>query len=371
MPVSETAVADRGGDARPAGRASLETLQIGRALAALAVVLFHTEVTLGHDKYLGRDLLPIFRSGDAGVDYFFVLSGFVMVTAHAADFGRAGVVLPFLWKRFRRLCPALWVVLAAQLVLVLVVPQQRIVVADLPWILVNDLLVLPWGGPTLLAVEWTLRHEVLFYLAFALALALPERRGLVVGAALATIAAGLLVALPAPFDRLASAHNLLFGFGIVAAVVHRRGALPRPRLVLGCGLALFAGNWLGLAFDLWGKSIVTIWLYGLGAACAVAAAARLEVGSGFRAPAALRLLGDASYAVYLVHFPVVSAASKLVTRLDALHPLPDALAFAAVAAPAVAAGVVFHLTIEKPLLARLPTRLAAPPVGSSPSRRGA
>lgn len=77
-------------------KTSIETLQIGRALSAIAVVLFHAELTLALDKYLGRSLYPIFRGGDSGVEYFFVLSGFVIVQAHAGDFGRDRVVLPFL-----------------------------------------------------------------------------------------------------------------------------------------------------------------------------------------------------------------------------------------------------------------------------------
>ena len=61
----------------------LVSLQLGRAFAALAVLLYHTNATLALPKYLGRDMLPALWGADAGVHYFFVLSGFVIWLAHA------------------------------------------------------------------------------------------------------------------------------------------------------------------------------------------------------------------------------------------------------------------------------------------------
>lgn len=350
---------------RPVARTSIDTLQIGRALSAIAVVLYHADLTLALGKYLGRSLYPVLRGGDSGVDYFFVLSGFVIVLAHARDFGRDGVVWPFLWKRFRRLVPPLWVVLALSSALVLVVPQERIALDGLPWTVIRDFLVLPWGGPALLPVEWTLRHEVVFYAVFALFLGFPRARMALLVLCLAAIAVGSLYDLPAPLDRLASGYNLLFVFGVGAAIAYRRGVVFHPLLLTLGGAALFGFNWGALVGGLYDKTLMAIWLYGIGAALVVYGAATLERGSDFVLPSPLRLLGDASYAIYLVHYPVVSAMCKLVGRVRDTHPLPDALVFLAVVVPAIAAGVVFHLVVERPLLGWLPTRLGAPPASAA------
>ncbi|MFC0242359.1 acyltransferase family protein [Rhodopseudomonas telluris] len=339
-------------------KSSIETLQIGRAFAALAVVLFHTETTLGLPKYLGHEIFPLFGPGEAGVYYFFVLSGFVMVTAHARDLGRNDVVLPFLWKRFRRIYPALWVVLTSQAVLFLLIPQDRIATAELPWVIVKDFLILPWGGPSLLSVEWTLRHEILFYAAFAIILLAPSWRWIVTGAGLAAISMGLFATMPEPLDRLLSGYNLLFGFGIGAALLYRRNAVPKPCVVLALGLAIFLSNWSALVMGIYEKSIAVVWIYGVGAALTIAGAAALERGSGFTAPPFVRLLGDASYAIYLVHYPVVSVASKAFTHLQRQVPIPDWLIFSFVIGAAAGAGLAFHIVIERPLMARLPPRLA-------------
>jgi peptidoglycan/LPS O-acetylase OafA/YrhL len=82
----------------------LNTLQAGRAVACLAVLLLHTDVTLTLPKYLGHDIFPIFNAGGAGVQFFFVLSGFVILLVHQKDIDNPSKVAEFLWKRFRRVC---------------------------------------------------------------------------------------------------------------------------------------------------------------------------------------------------------------------------------------------------------------------------
>lgn len=93
-------------------RNSIDTLQAGRAFAALSVLLFHTNVTLGLKKYLGTDVFPIFNAGNSGVQFFFVLSGFVIFYAHRSDLGRSQQLGRYMFRRFSRLVPPLWVVLS-------------------------------------------------------------------------------------------------------------------------------------------------------------------------------------------------------------------------------------------------------------------
>ncbi|MEP7101383.1 MAG: acyltransferase family protein, partial [Burkholderiales bacterium] len=65
------------------------SLQVCRAIAALLVVLFHLGGTFAQDKYFGfKAIDSVFAWGDAGVDFFFVLSGFLIATVHYKDFGR-------------------------------------------------------------------------------------------------------------------------------------------------------------------------------------------------------------------------------------------------------------------------------------------
>ena len=68
----------------PAGqpRQNLNTLQLGRGLAAVAVGAFHMGVIVpANSSVLSR----LSQHGNAGVDFFFVLSGFIMMHAHSKD----------------------------------------------------------------------------------------------------------------------------------------------------------------------------------------------------------------------------------------------------------------------------------------------
>jgi peptidoglycan/LPS O-acetylase OafA/YrhL len=106
---------------------------------------------------------------------------------------------------------------------------------------------------------------------------------------------------------------------------------------------------------------VTHWIYGLGATLVILGAANLERSRTLHVPRAVVFLGEASYSIYLVHLPVISAASKLVKKLDGKA--PDALLFVATAVIALDAGIIFHIAIEKPLVG-LMQGLPAPQVSS-------
>jgi peptidoglycan/LPS O-acetylase OafA/YrhL len=84
-----------------------------RALAAMAVLLFHTH-------------FPLARGGYVGVDAFFVLSGFLITTILASEYSSAGRIdfAGFYVRRVRRLYPALLFMLLVYLVVApLVWPQ--------------------------------------------------------------------------------------------------------------------------------------------------------------------------------------------------------------------------------------------------------
>jgi peptidoglycan/LPS O-acetylase OafA/YrhL len=61
------------------------------------------------------------------------------------------------------------------------------------------------------------------------------------------------------------------------------------------------------------------------------------------------LLGDASYAIYLVHVPALAMLAKAFVSTG-LRRLPAQLSFVIIVASVTAAGVALHLWIEKPLL---------------------
>ena len=98
--------------------APLESLQAGRAMASILLVLYHnTCCVFDVRKYWSRN--PTGRAfhfgGWASFDYFFVLSGFILLHVHNKDLGDRSSFRGYLWRRFTRIYPIYWIILATLL----------------------------------------------------------------------------------------------------------------------------------------------------------------------------------------------------------------------------------------------------------------
>ncbi len=101
------------------------------------------------------------------MDFFFVLSGFIITWIHWSDIGRKERIRSFAAKRFVRIFPPYWFILAPLVILYLVFtgagqPSQR----D-PVNIILSILLLPNPVQPVLGVAWTLTHEIFFYALFA------------------------------------------------------------------------------------------------------------------------------------------------------------------------------------------------------------
>lgn len=356
---------------RASAHANLTTIQAGRGLAALAVVFFHAEVTLALPKYFGRAVAPILTGGDSGVHFFFVLSGFIMALAHWEDVGRRQSPLGFFWKRVRRIYAPLWPVLTLVLVSLILVPKLSPGGVPGLWPIISAYLILPQERQSLLAVEWTLTHEIVFYLLFGLMLWRPRIGAGLLAAWFAGALLGGLVRFEFPLSFVFSPYNLLFLFGAAAAFLVSRYAIPKAALLMTCGLLVFAMTW---SWVVWGHAsshdLGPILSYGLGVCLMIVGVARLELLGRARANRVFQFLGDASYSIYLVHFPIISVLAKLVTAARKSVGLPDMLWLLAVVAIATAGGMVFYLVVERTVLRIIPTRLRSWRAAADPVLKG-
>ncbi|WP_108223461.1 acyltransferase family protein [Cereibacter johrii] len=336
----------------------LEALQACRMIAAVAVVLFHANnFVLPLRLYDGGTLWRGFGMGYAGVEFFFVLSGFIIAHIHAADIGRPERAGRFLQKRFLRIYPSYWIVLSA-LILIYVALEGTVAPSRLsPAALLRDYLLIPAPQGPLLSVAWTLKHEILFYLVFVLFILKREIGFAVFALWLAGTLSQSLAPFEAPlFATLFSPYNILFVMGVAAARLHRRlpESLVRPFLAIGGAGFLLVG--LSEQFlVLWPLPLRCL-AYGLAAAAVIAALARAQLS----APGWCVFLGDASYAIYLVHLPVMNMVAVPLARTGLQGFLPPAVLFVLLVALAILAGALFHRTVERGLLAALrPRRPAA------------
>jgi exopolysaccharide production protein ExoZ len=343
-------------------------VQALRAAAALLVVVHHVQndaailAARSGAAFAPSTILP----WQAGVDVFFVISGFIIVHAARPLFGRAGAPRRFLAHRIARVAPLYWLVTTLYLGVALVVPGVLEAGArgGGPTLggAVASYLFWPWARPDgavmpLYSLGWTLNYEALFYGLFAPCLLLPRRAAAaaVLAMLLALALIGARVALPLPFAFWANPIVLEFAFGVVVGLARAEGLrLPAP----GCAALAAAGlGLLALAGDDGPRALA----WGGPAALLVAAAAlgrdagRTE-GPWVRVAVAV---GDASYALYLVH-PFVSRALRELAWRSGLDAGPLPFILAAVAA-SVAASLLIHRWIERPLVRR--TRALLEPAG--------
>lgn len=356
-----TAVERSGGE-----RPTLRGVQALRFLAAAMVLVGHVQDALGRGRIAGLAPLadPTGLPWHAGVDVFFVISGFVMCHVAADAFGRPGAAVEFLRRRLVRVAPLYWVFTGLAVATALGLPGRvehdevalghvAASLAFLPWRAPSGLVVPP------LSVGWTLNFEMLFYAVFAVGLLFRRTVGLpVIVAILAVLALPRLVAPEAigvqvGFWGFRITFEFLYGIALARlfAAGLRLGGLARLGLAVAAVAALVAGKAAG--FD----GFHDRWIFwGVPAAMIVAA---VVLGPDLPQGRWSRLLvlgGDASYALYLSHLFTLRGLG-LVWSAARLGSVGGYVATAVVASVGVA--VVVHLGFEKPLLARLRRRASA------------
>lgn len=346
-------------------RSELLTQQMLRGLAAFAVVLYHAGLTSSGVPGVGYLFPEFVKQGYAGVDVFFCLSGFIIFHAHREDLGRRQALPLFLMKRFVRIYPIYWVVTLLVLATGLWVP--RVVGGGLPapGYVLQSLLLIPQGREPLVTVAWTLIHELRFYVLFCVALLLPPRLSARVAVGLFLLSLGTLCLdslRPAFFQQVPGARlflflfhpsNLHFTLGVLASFIlsRVRTSAPLDGAVLGGGvLSMTAAVLLHDRLAPPGLKYHAALFYAVPSFLVVLGLALVERRWWPRIPRPLVQLGNASYSLYLIHWPL------LVLLVPAVFQVLDTtgarmLALWGLVAVAVGAGVVLYVAVERPLLA--------------------
>ena len=333
----------------------LGNVQALRALAALMVVVVHAYAV--ESTYLpGRPwTTPYHVLGVYGVDLFFVISGTVMVVSTAGWFGEPGSARRFLARRATRIYPPYWIVSVLVLVAYLLVPAAAGMHRSAPPQILASFLALPQPGEPLLVVGWTLSYELIFYAVFALALHFDRRRLALVTALwlVAVVAIGAFGPPENPWVRvLGSPLNLEFALGMLIGAAVLRGTIVAPRGTLALGIAGAIAACVVTAYS--GREFLAAgwwrpFAVGIPMALIVYGALGVER-AGLLAPRWLRAQGDASYALYLWHVPVIGAIGLAFHRIH-LHGTPAriAIVFGGYAL-AIAVSFAAYRWIERPLL---------------------
>jgi exopolysaccharide production protein ExoZ len=354
----------------PASVRRIESVQLLRATAASGVILFHAA---GLSAARGGSSSPWSGLGAAGVDLFFVVSGFIMwVTAVAREEGPQ----QFLLKRAIRIIPLYWLVTALVLVIVLVKPDLMRNASHDPIHFAASFAFIAWPHPALqgrfwppVVPGWTLNYEALFYLVVAASLILRRAwRGPLIAVVLVGLASWGILLRP---TQLLSFYTdpIVLEFLLGAAIGMSFETLqPDPKVA---SVLAVAGMALFLALGRLGNDGNRVLTWGLPMAVLVLGAVNLPLSRGSRALRWALALGDASYSIYLTQFLVLPGAALVLGHLlgAGSTPLEQWVFVTGLVAASLAGGVGTYYIVERPLLRASKGLLAAPQQAVGPPVR--
>lgn len=325
----------------------LENLHVLRAVAAISVVLVHLE------SVLVRIGLP--PAGNGGVDIFFVISGFIMVYICTTPSVSPG---SFMKNRITRIVPLYWAVTFFVFFAAAATKNVFRNTTAGPLQLLMSLFFIPFqkaavGAPQpIVFVGWTLNYEMFFYCLFAFGLALPNRRLAIAGVAVAMV---ILVVLGATFTPSATIPAfytnpmiLEFVCGMLIGLAFPHLQKHAPAILIGPTVAATLVA-LGMLLHPLNPAGEHVLVYGVPATVLVLSSVLLDIWKVQVRSAAGRMLGDASYSIYLTHAFIAIGFQRLAVQFQVTPFGAVALLVVAIAA-ILAVGIVTHRKVELPLI---------------------
>ena len=336
----------------------IRSIQILRGLAALAVVAFHVHLT--EAKEIPVHVTPeFFMLGDAGVDVFFVISGFIMVFIQPPPtVQRPYSQTSFLISRFTRIFPPYWLAMLPLIPLWLKWPKLFNNHCDNHVEIFRSIWLLPQDYTPLLGVGWTLIHETYFYIVVSFALFFAFRTRLVIGGL--WFAMALLVFCVFNDTHFAgnrflqlcfSPFSLTFLLGYFIGLGRSWISNLSWPLGLFCLFAGLAGLFVNHhSIPDWGvypdnNYLSRFFAFGLPCGLIVASALMLEAHLP-KIILRLQYLGDISYALYLLHTMIITALYLGVSKLPWHGWLPSLVTAITCFFSCLLAAAVFHEKLE-------------------------
>lgn len=310
------------------GPKRLESIQALRGIAALLVLFFHLaafqkQMAEGNPSDISLTS-GIWDNGWAGVDLFFVISGFIMVYVTQNRGRTLRDVGQFVFSRVTRIYPLWWVcagIMSLYFLLTYGMPAAPDRVANSSEAItyaIKSFLLLPQSSEPMLGLGWTLIHEMFFYIVFACMLFLPRKylmAALICWVVFTVIGSQFIR--PAAFGRTfaelaVSPYSLEFIAGGFAGYFISTHRIFMPIAIMSVGFVSAVLALLLFPYD--GEASYTIRrvaIFTLPFMCLVYGAAGSEMRDQLKTPQWLSRLGDWSFSLYLTHYIVLVTLRRI------------------------------------------------------------
>ena len=309
----------------------ISNIQILRAIAAILVVAAHT-VQAAKSYNLSTDFFyKVDIWGQAGVDIFFIISGFIMIYI---QINKCKKPLDFLKDRIERIVPLYWFLTLFIAALLIVFPQAFRELSLSANHLINSLFFINYfngDDHPLLYVGWTLEYEMLFYIVFAFSLFFKRIKY--------SILISILMLSTFVFYGLSSIviefiYGMLVGFFFNKFKINSIFSL----IFMLVGFYLLTVNWF--------TDIPRVLTWGIPSLL-------IFLGFLYFKPvnsSLLEILGNASYSIYLVQVFSIPISYKIFSKIGSLNFIYMNEIYVIICMIiSIIGGVLLHFTIEKPL----------------------
>ena len=326
------------------------SIQYLRAFAALAIVFHHAR-----EQFPGFQAIFPSDIGSAGVDIFFVISGFIMVfITETGDHSPS----KFMWNRIIRIVPLYWFYTAITVILYAVAAGLfRGNGLTLPHVILS-LLFIPHPNPgdlslsPLIKIGWTLNYEMFFYVVFAIAMSINYSRRVLITyvflVLLVTIDSAHLISLPPEIQFYCRDIVLEFAAGMLLCHAYRAGKL-KGKILIGAVLLSLGASALIINTS---PDLMTFRAIKLGIPAIAIVAGLLACEHSLPKLRVPLFIANVSYSIYLSHIMVIAILRYLYPRLGIpTAGLISTITFVLISLTmGILCGVVSYFVVEKPLL---------------------
>lgn len=340
---------------------NLQIIQALRGIASLLVVLFHC--TGSSKEYLQQSFLGnAFLFGWAGVDVFFVLSGFIITYTNIKLIQKASNLPAFLQRRFVRIYPTYWIIISFFLLLQILFPSYYRTHYNLDFANIASTYLLFPGHVMINGVSWTLSYELFFYMLFGIAFFIRNTK---LSLYLAITYAVILILLPIAGYNFQNSDpviylitypmNVEFIMGVVAAVLIPKlsSKVALPLIISGCIIFIISAVFSDLKYYVVGNTFNRVILFGTPSFLLIIGVVKYELLNKIKVNNIVLLLGEASYSLYLIHLPLLVASFKIISNIQIRNSVLLHFLIVVIIVIICYASILFYKFVEKPLISRL------------------
>ncbi|WP_026576796.1 acyltransferase family protein [Bacillus sp. UNC438CL73TsuS30] len=323
-------------------RRKLSYVQISRAVAILFVLLGHVN-TLFYTK-LRYDW---FNMGEwektGGVDFFFIVSGFMIYYLYHKHAGVPGKTTEFIWKRVIRIYPIYWLVTLFLIALTLISPSKF---EGYSWeLIIKSIIILP--PIPIVDSAWSLCHVMFFYLIFSAFLFQPKIfKPIIFIWIVATVLIGIKLVPYSEKSFIFSFSSLEPLFGCFVAYLTLKYTFKHSTLLISIGLLGFLAVWVNNIYHFMHLNESAFFaVFSMVLMLGISEKDKKDR----KVPKLLSFLGDASYSIYIAHASLLHLFLFLLIKIHFVGFLGSFISMAIVILLTIVTCCIIYKFIERPI----------------------